>query len=75
VDRNLMAAPVRAAGATFEPGAPTRLFPIPPIQGIVNRDEYAVTADGNRILTSVPAGDASTALITVVSNWQGSIQK
>jgi hypothetical protein len=41
----------------------------------VNRDEYAVAADGNRILTSVPAGDVSAALITVLSNWQGSIQK
>jgi hypothetical protein len=74
-DRNLMVVPVRGSGATFEPGAPSRLFLIPPVQGLVNRDEYAVTADGNRILTSVPVGDASTALITVVSNWQGSIQK
>jgi hypothetical protein len=70
-----MAAPIRASGATFESGAPTRLFPIPPIQGIVNRDEYVVAADGNRILTSVLAGDPSAAMLTVVSNWQGSIQK
>jgi hypothetical protein len=63
---------------TLQPG--TRLGPYEVVSslgagGIVNRDEYAVTADGNRILTSVPAGDASSALITVVSNWQGSIQK
>ena len=70
-----MVVPVRGSAATFEPGAPSRLFVIPPVQGLVNRDEYAVTADGNRILTSVPVGDASTALISVVTNWQGSTQK
>jgi eukaryotic-like serine/threonine-protein kinase len=74
-DRNLMVAAVRTAGASFESGAPTRLFPIPPIQGIVNRDEYAVSADGNRFLLSVPAGDASTALVTVILNWQEGIHK
>lgn len=38
-------------------------------------NEYVVAADGNRILTSVLAGDPSAAMLTVVSNWQGSIQK
>jgi Tol biopolymer transport system component len=74
-DRNLMAAPIRTAGASFEPGTPTRLFTVPPIQGIVNRDEYAISADGTRVLLSVPAGDATAALVTVVLNWQQAIQK
>jgi eukaryotic-like serine/threonine-protein kinase len=74
-DRNLMAVPVRAAGASFEPGTPSRLFTVPPIQGIVNRDEYAISADGTRVLLSVPAGDTAASLVTVVLNWQHAIQK
>ena len=52
-----------------------RLFPIPPMQGIANRDEYAVSGDGTKFLTSVPAGDAAGALITVIVNWQRAIGK
>jgi hypothetical protein len=65
-----MAAPVRTAGASLDPGTPSRLFLIPPMQGIVNRDEYAVNAAGTRFLTSVPAGDASALLVSVIVNWQ-----
>jgi serine/threonine protein kinase len=74
-DRMLMTAPIRTVGAGFEPGTPSRLFPIPPMQGIANRDEYAVSGDGTKFLTSVPAGDAAGALITVIVNWQRAIGK
>jgi hypothetical protein len=45
-DHNMMAATVRAVGASFEMGAPNRLFTIPVVSGAVDRDEYAVSADG-----------------------------
>jgi eukaryotic-like serine/threonine-protein kinase len=68
-DHNLMAATVRAVGASFETGAPSRLFSIPIVSGIVVRDEYAVSADGKRFLVSRPPGNAAAAPITVVVNW------
>jgi hypothetical protein len=49
---------------TFEAGVPRALFSARPSG--VNR--YAVTADGQRFLVSIPSGDAS-APVTVVSNW------
>jgi hypothetical protein len=74
-DRNLMAVPVRTAGASLEPGIPNRLFPIPLFSGVVIRDEYAPSADGTRFLVSRAPGDAVAVPITVVVNWRASQEK
>jgi eukaryotic-like serine/threonine-protein kinase len=74
-DRNLMVVPMRTAGVSLEPGTPSRLFLIPPMQGVVNRDEYAVNAAGTRFLTSVPAEGATASLIGVIINWQRGIER
>jgi Tol biopolymer transport system component len=69
-DRALMAAPIRTTGASFEPGVPKRLFPVPLVTWVVSRDQFAVSNDGNRFLISRPAGEAPATPITVVLNWQ-----
>ena len=76
-DRNLTAVPVRAVGASFEPGIPHSLFPTPSVSGFgfAMRDEYAVSADGNRFLVARPAGDAPAAPLTVVLHWQAGLKK
>ena len=74
-DRNLMGVPIRTSGASLEPGTPSRLFVIPSIQGLVNRDEYVVNAAGTRILTSAQTSDASASLVSVIVNWQRTIAR
>ncbi len=71
----LTAAPVRAAGASFESSTPRRLFAIPGISGYIDRDEYTVSADGNRFLLSRPTGDAANSPVTVVVNWSASLKR
>jgi eukaryotic-like serine/threonine-protein kinase len=68
-DHGMMAATVRAVGASFETGAPNRLFTIPVASGAVDRDEYAVSADGKRFLVSRALGNAAAAPVTIVLNW------
>jgi serine/threonine protein kinase/Tol biopolymer transport system component len=74
-DHSLMAASVRAIGADFETGVPTRLFPIPSLSGIVVRDEYAVSGDGKRFLVSRRPGNAAADPITVVVNWRARLRR
>src|SRR6266545_2795502 len=75
-DRNVMAVPVKASGATFEPGSPKPLFQDPPSQSqlgpmlILSRRSYAVGGNGQRFLTGRPVGDVTATPITVVVNWQ-----
>jgi hypothetical protein len=74
-DRTLTAAPVRAADASFESSTPKRLFPIASVSGYIDRDEYAVSADGSRFLVSRPTGDAANSPVTVVVNWRASLKR
>jgi hypothetical protein len=71
-DRNLMAAAVKT-GPSFESGVPTRLFATritPPTLSLI-RNQYAVSADGQRFLVrGVPSQP-----ITVVSNWTAALKK
>ena len=71
-DRNLMAVPVRANAAAFEPGVAQVLFPIP---GTEIRRSYAPSGDGTRFLITRPADSATTVPITVMLNWQAESKK
>jgi len=69
LDGKLMAVPVRAAGAVFEPDTPAALFQtqIADIGNPIPSAHYAVSTDG-RFLMSVLAKEAASP-ITVIVNW------
>ena len=67
----MMAAPITAAGATLEPGAPVSLFPTRIFGGGVDNQlgrQYDVTRDG-RFLINTVLDDASSP-ITLLQNWK-----
>jgi len=72
-DGTLMAVDINA-GATLEPGNPRKLFSTS-LDVLPAFDQYAVTADGQRFLVLVPAGDAASSPITVVLNWTAGLKK
>ena len=74
-DRNLMAAPVRLGGATFEPGVPKPLFPLPAVSSLTQLHSYAVASDGRRFLVSKPVGETAAIPFTVVLDWQAGLKK
>jgi serine/threonine protein kinase len=69
-DRKLMAVAVRG-GTSLETAVPRALFETrldtSSFHGVKNN--YVVTADAQRFLINTPAGEASSAPITVVVNW------
>ena len=71
-DAKLMAVEVKTSGATFESGVPTALFQTYVIpQGLVgsDRNQYVVSADGQRFLINSSPAQALFAPITLVFNW------
>ena len=76
-DQTLMSVAIKA-DSTFEPSAPTVLFetrqfglaPHPLV-----RNEYVVTADGQRFLINQRAGGTSAAPITIVFNWSAGLKQ
>jgi hypothetical protein len=76
-DRNLMAVPIKT-GSTVEASAPVRLFETAMSSLIMpgyTRNQYVVTADGQRFLINLPAEGASPSPITVVINWTAALKK
>ena len=76
-DRNLMAVPVKM-GATVDASAPIRLFETAMSSIAIpayTRNQYIVTADGQRFLINQPAEGASPSPITVVINWPAALKK
>jgi Tol biopolymer transport system component len=68
----VMAADIKANGASFEAGVPQRLFQAPPAS------DYAwdVTADGKRIVLAAPQGEQTgPVLFNVVLNWPALLKK
>ena len=68
----MTAAPVTAAGTSFEAGAPVALFPTRIVDGgtvTQNRPQYAVARDG-RFLINQPVADVTAAPITLILNWR-----
>jgi len=59
-------------GASPEFGTPTRLFDadvLPSQNPSYTRNQYAVTADGQRFLIVQPAAKGSIGAVTVVVDW------
>jgi Tol biopolymer transport system component len=72
-DRSLMAVDVNA-GASFETGAPKRLFATQVI-GYAAPNRYVVAPDGQRFLINSPAGEINQTPITVVLNWTSALKR
>jgi hypothetical protein len=76
-DDKLMAAPIKL-GSTVAPGTPQFLFDVASFKQPAVGISYSVSRDGQRFLLSAPAdnqGTAGVSLITVVTNWQPSLNK
>jgi hypothetical protein len=68
-DGKLMAVSVRS-GATFEAGAPLKLFDFRSgSTTIVTLPPYAVTADGQRFLINSIVETQASAPLTLIVNW------
>ena len=71
-DGQMIASQVSPSGKSFEVAQPVALFQTRIAGGGINVadiSEYAVSADG-RFLINVPAGDSTTAPITLIQNWR-----
>jgi Tol biopolymer transport system component/tRNA A-37 threonylcarbamoyl transferase component Bud32 len=68
-DSSLMAVPVSASGAAFQPGTPAALFKAP------LSSTWDVTADGKRFLFPIPSGEATQTPFTVVQNWTSLLKR
>src|SRR5262245_38673135 len=75
-DRTLMAVSLKES--TGEPDAPHPLFPTrmsPLVNPGYTRNQYVVTADGQRFLINQTAEGASSSPITVMLNWTAVLHK
>jgi hypothetical protein len=73
LDGRLMAVPIKFAsdGKSIEPGVPTALFETR-IGGAVQgsyKQQYVVSADGQRFLMNTVVGERSSSPVTVILNW------
>jgi Tol biopolymer transport system component len=75
-DRRLMAVPVRTAGG-FSAGRPVALFStrVAGPLGTGHRFPFAVDKDGQRVLMYVTDPDSPPPAVTVISNWQGLLNR
>jgi Tol biopolymer transport system component len=72
-DNSLMAVPVTIGRQTeaFEAGSPVKLFATRMVRSTaILRQQYDVSADGQRFLINTVADQASTTPITLLLNWQ-----
>jgi len=68
-DGKMMAVDMSVVNGRIDSGSPRVLFETG-LSVDTNRDQYAVTADGQRFLLLKPLGEALAAPITVVVNWK-----
>jgi Tol biopolymer transport system component len=77
-NQDLMAVPI-GAGSAAHAGSPIRLFGTTMSTGTVStnvtRNQYVVSADGQRFLINQPAAGGLSAPITLVVNWAVSLRK
>ena len=75
-DRDLKVVPINA-GVTFEAGKPTTLFetkiPLTSLTG--DRNNFLVSADGQRFLINSLADERNTKPLTLVLNWEAEKRK
>jgi hypothetical protein len=77
-NQDLMAVAIKG-GAIMNASPPTRLFGTAMSTGLINtsytRNQYVVTADGQRFLVNQGTTAALTSPVTVVVNWQAALKK
>jgi Tol biopolymer transport system component len=76
-DRSLMSVVVRP-GSTFETGPPSRLFETrmsAAFNPTFTRNQYVVSADGQRFLINQASPSAPPSPITVVVNWEAALKR
>jgi dipeptidyl aminopeptidase/acylaminoacyl peptidase len=69
----LFVADVQATGSSFEAGAPRQLFDVPAVTGVLRRNRYLVTRDGQRFLVVTTEQKTDSTPFTVVLNWQAAL--
>ena len=77
LDGRLMAVNVRLGATGIEVGIPTPLMPADRLKAVVqgpDYDDYDVTADGQRFLVKVAAGQSQRQRIHVLLNWTSPLQ-
>ncbi len=80
-DQKLLAVPVNPSTKGFEISTPETLFQVPAgngnfgtVRGLtITRQQYDVTADGQRFLFNVLVDESAETPITVVTNWTASL--
>ena len=71
----MMAAPVKLSpdGQSLETGTPAALFPVRialgPLPG-PNKQQYAVSSDGQRFLVNLAVDEGAASPITLIYNWK-----
>ncbi len=75
-DGKLMSVPVNA-GATFEAGVATPLFPIRRREPVSASDlfSYDVSADGQRFLVNTDTGGVTSPPLTAIVNWTAGLKR
>ena len=74
LESKMMAAPVKSSpdGRSLETGTPVALFPVRiaggPLPG-TNKQQYAVSSDGQRFLVNLAADEGAPSPITLIYNW------
>jgi eukaryotic-like serine/threonine-protein kinase len=74
-DGKLMATDTRISETNLEAGTPHALLTITGYRPFAGGYPYEVSADGQRILTSIPIGDSATQPLTLVQNFTGALRK
>src|SRR5437870_6806636 len=75
LDSKMMATPVKLSpdGQSMETGTPAALFPVRiaggPVSG-VNKQQYAVSSDGQRFLVNLAVDEGAASPITLIYNWK-----
>jgi len=70
----VMAANVRAAGASFESDTPRQLFSLgAAVPSLAS--PWEISTDGQRFLIEQPADEAAGQPLTVVTNWQAGLKR
>ena len=72
LDSKMMAAPVKLSleGKSLETGTPVALFPVRIAGSSFNKQQYAVSSDGQRFLINLAADEGVASPITLIYNWK-----
>jgi Tol biopolymer transport system component len=80
LDSKMMAAPVKVSpdGQSLETATPVALFPVRiaggPLPG-TNKQQYAVSSDGQRFLVNLAVDEGAASPITLILNWKPQVAK